>query len=310
MRCALIYNPVSGRNRNTREAEINRIAEALAAEGHNVETISTVGPGSAANLARKAATASADIIFACGGDGTVHEVLQGLVSETGTPSCSLGIVPMGSANALARHLRLSLDSVTAALQQLHGTTCVIPVGKVICSSTVRYYTVMAGAGPDGVLVYSLLAQDKSRLGRLAYYLHAARLFATHRFSPFQVDFKLFASGTPGSCKAVSVIATRVDDLGGLFSGLTNSCASIRHTAMHLHILKPPAFLSLPLWFLSGWLRIPRLNPYLQGLRVDSLSCRPLNDPAPHVEADGEWLGRLPMQVSLIPNALRILLPHS
>ena len=53
-------------------------------------------PGSATHQAREAA-ARADVIFACGGDGTVHEVLQGLVTETGTPACTLGIIPLGSA---------------------------------------------------------------------------------------------------------------------------------------------------------------------------------------------------------------------
>jgi len=60
------------------------------------------------------------LCLACGGDGTIHEVLQCLASKTGKPTAALGIIPLGSANALARHLRLSLDPVKAALQQLQG----------------------------------------------------------------------------------------------------------------------------------------------------------------------------------------------
>jgi len=309
VRCVLIYNPAAGRKPDLRQAQIRQIASALTAEGHSVDCVSTTGPASAAAQAREAALASTDVIFACGGDGTVHEVLQGLVSENEMPASILGVIPLGCANALARHLRLSLDPATAALQQLRGTTCIIPVGRVVCSGSVRYFTVMAGIGPDGALVHSLVTRHKTQLGRFAYYLHATRLFATHRFHPFEIEYKPAAFGNRVIRTAVGVMATRVDSLGGLFSGLTSRRASVRHTALHLHILAPPAWLSLPLWFLSGWLRMPGVNPFLHSVHVDSFSCRSIAGHAPHLQADGEWLGCLPMQVSMVPNALRILLPH-
>lgn len=306
MRCTLIYNPVSGRNRNARESQVKQVAEALSAEGHSAEIVCTTGPGSAATQAR-AVAASADVIFACGGDGTVHEVLQGLVSEAGEPACTLGVIPLGSANALARHLSLSLDPRKAALQQVRGRLCTIPAGKVVCTSGTRYFVVMAGAGPDGALACSLKSQHKSELGRLAYYLRAARLFATRRFRPFEVEIVPAASGSSVTRKAVGVMAVRVASLGGLFDGLTSDRASIHDTALRLHIVRQPAFLSLPMWFISGWLNLYQ-SPFLHTVEAAAFSCRPLNGPAPDIQADGEWLGNLPMQVSLVPNALRILLP--
>jgi len=167
---------------------------------------------------------------------------------------------------------------------------------------------MAGAGPDGALVYGFLAQPKEQLGRLAYYLHAAHLFATRRFPAFEVQFTPTASGGPITCKAVSAIATRIGNLGGIFHGLTDARASLQDSALCLHLLDAPALVSLPLWFLSGWLGLRRLNPFHHCVRVSAFSCRALNSPAPCVQADGEPLGRLAMQVSLVPNALRILLP--
>lgn len=308
MHCILIYNPASGRNRAVRESQVDQVAKALSAEGHHADVVATTGPGSAAAQARDAG--SADVIFACGGDGTVHEVLQGLVSETGTHTSTLGIVPFGSANALARHLRLSLDPCRAAVQQLRGKPCIIPAGKIVSPGGTRYFVVMAGAGPDGALVYSLLAQHKSQLGRLAYYLHAARLFAVRRFHPFQVEIApAVEEGAPVTRRVVSVMACRVGNLGGLFGGLTSRGVSLQDTAMHLHFLSPPAILSLPAWFLSGWLGVHNLNPFLHRIDSTAFSCRPLNGHTPHLQADGEWLGRLPMQVSLVPDALRILLPR-
>ena len=73
-------------------------------------------------------------------------------------------------------------------------------------------------------------------------------------------------------------------------------------------MSPPAALSLPLWFVTGWLNLHGLNPLLRSVDVTVFSCRPLVGPAPHFQADGEWLGRIPMRVSIVPNALRLLLP--
>ena len=71
----------------------------------------------------------------------------------------------------------------------------------------------------------------------------------------------------------------------------------------------PRSFRLPLWFLSGWLGLRRLNPFLRCVEVDSFSCSSVRGLAPDSQVDGEWLGQLPMQVSVVPNALRILLPQ-
>jgi diacylglycerol kinase (ATP) len=308
VRCVLIYNPVSGRNRHLRVTQLRQVVDALTGLGHHAELTATTAPGSASQQARDAVESGAEAIFACGGDGTIHEVIQGLVSETDEPAAALGIIPMGSANALARHLRLSLDPMTAALQQIHSAPRTIPLGKLVYGGQTRYFALMAGAGPDGTLVYEMLATRKASLGRLAYYVQAARLFATRRFRPFDVEYVEAESGAIVTRRAVSVIAVRVASLGGLFDKLVGHEATIQDTNLLLLILSPPALFSLPLWFISAWLGIHGFNRFLRSARVTSFSCRPLVFPAPHFQADGESLGRIPFEVSIIDNALRIFIP--
>jgi diacylglycerol kinase (ATP) len=308
VRCVLIYNPVSGRNRSRRAEQLGPAVEVLSSLGHQVEVIATTAPSSATSQAREAAVDGAEIIFACGGDGTVHEIIQGLVSENCDPAACLGIIPFGSANALARHMRLSLYPETAALQQIQGTMQTIPMGKVVHGDRIRYFAVMAGAGPDGALTYEVLGADKSRLGRLAYYIHAMRIFLTRRFHPFEIAYIETTSKKVEIQKAISVMAIRVDDLGGLFSRLAGRQASIHDEHLRLLILGPPAAISLPLWFLSGWLNLHSFNPFLRFADVSEFSCGSGPRAAPHIQADGEWIGHAPMQVSLVPNALRLLVP--
>lgn len=300
----LIFNPASSGGRGGREEETAGVVKALAGLGHSVEVIQTEAAGSAGMQARAAASAGADVVFACGGDGTVHEVMQGLV---GAPVAALGIVPMGSANALARHFGLSMDPVEAALEQLRGRSELVKVGKVEFACGSRYFAAMAGAGPDGALVYELSSRHKRSWGRLAYYLHAARLFASRRFRPFAVEYVEAATGRKVSERAVCAMAVRVESLGGIFGKITGR-GSAMEDRLRLVLVRPPGMISLPVWFVCGWLGLERVNPLAKMAEVTDFSCAALTDPAPHFEADGEWLGRLRMRVSVAPDALRVRLP--
>jgi YegS/Rv2252/BmrU family lipid kinase len=308
VRCTLISNPASGIGREDRLDRIQAVANALFAEGHSVTIEVTTAPGSASAFARRAVSDGVDAVFACGGDGTVHEVIQGLVSEDGSPAAALGIIPVGSANALARHLQLPLGPADAALAQIRGSERTIPVGKLACNGQTRYFAVMAGAGPDGALVYRTHTNQKRRLGRWSYYLRAAHLFATKGFPCFDVEYLQANSLVAGKAKAVSVMAVRVNNLGGLFRGLTNRTASIEANELDLYLVSPPARLSLPLWFLSSWIGLKRYNPLLKCVSVTAFQCNPLGGAVIEVEADGEWIGRVPFRVSIVPGALRIRIP--
>jgi YegS/Rv2252/BmrU family lipid kinase len=301
-RAVLLFNPNAGRRPAHRLRVIESVAEAL--RNHSVETkiLATEGPGTAGRQAADACEQGADTVFACGGDGTVHEVLQGIAFH---PATALGVIPLGSANVLARHLRLPLDPVRAAHQQLNYLPRTIAVGRVTYQSPIgeqlRYFLVLAGAGADGALVYRMLGSGKHRLGRVMYYLRSAHLFLSTRFPAFPV--------TAGERKthAVSAMAVRVGDLGGLFSPLIRG-ASVDDSQLLLTTVAAPAHLSLPLWFTLGWARLHRWNRYVETHRVNSFACAGGETGNVQVQADGEWLGRTPMTVELIANGIRLLMP--
>jgi YegS/Rv2252/BmrU family lipid kinase len=307
-RAAFIFNPNAGRGGRSRLDLLERAANVLLKDGIQVEIIPTRARGTAGTQAADAVTQGADLIFACGGDGTLHEVIQGLAHH---PSATVGILPLGSANALARHLGLSFNPAEAMRQQLKFAAQWIPLGRVTCETPEgprsRYFAIMAGAGPDGMLVYRMLATGKQRLGRSVYYLRAARLFLSSRFSDFRVCATMH-TGSPLERDAVSAMAIRVGDLGGLFSPLAYG-ASPTDDELQLTLTTPPSHLTLPFWFATSWTRTHRWNPYTQHLRVAEFSCSAA-EPRAHVQADGEWIGTTPMRVELVPNALRLLMPPS
>jgi diacylglycerol kinase family enzyme len=307
-RAALIFNPNAGSGERSRMSALERAADVLRREGVDAQILATLGPRTAGVQAAEAVADGAEIVFACGGDGTLHEVIQGLTHH---PSAIVGVVPLGSANALARHLGLSFDPGEAVRQQLRFEPRSIPLGRVTCETPEgprsRYFAVMAGAGPDGMLVYRMLAGCKQRLGRTMYYMRAAHLFLRSHFATFHVNATLDGKG-PVEYDAVSAMAIRVGDLGGLFSSLAQGATPCDET-LQLTLTTPPSRLALPAWFLTSWTRTHHWNPYTQHLCVQAFSCSDAEQRV-HVQADGEWIGTTPMHVELVPDALRLLMPES
>ena len=77
-KAALLYNPASGHRRERRVAHVEEAAAVLRAAGVEALVVPTRAPGTAGEQAREAVAAGCDTIVACGGDGTVHEILPGL----------------------------------------------------------------------------------------------------------------------------------------------------------------------------------------------------------------------------------------
>lgn len=94
----LIYNPVAGRHPVRRERQIRAAAEELRRAGIEVKLAATARPGDARDLARAATDDGTELVLVCGGDGTVNEVINGLVPGP----TMLGILPGGTANIIGK----------------------------------------------------------------------------------------------------------------------------------------------------------------------------------------------------------------
>ena len=303
-RVVLLYNPQAGRGEATRSRRIATLAARLREHGCEVQAVATTSPGSAIEQTRALCSSNPpEIVFACGGDGTAHEVLQGLAFCERT---ALGIIPLGSANVLAKHLRLPRDPITAALEQLARAPRRVHAGRVTCTtakgSASRYFLVVAGAGPDGALVYRALAHGKRRFGGLHYALRSAWLFCTAHFSAFQ----LTANGT--TQPVISAMAVRVHDLGSIYTPLIRGAHHDDETLL-LSVVRAPAKPALVAWFALGWVRLHRLNRWAALQRATHATCSAGLTAPVRVEADGESLGTTPMTLEVVPDAVWLLPPQ-
>src|ERR1044072_4146407 len=165
-KAVLIYNPKAGRHVDpVRAVEAFR---AVAREGGvDVEARPTSGPNDAARIAAEAARAGATDVSARGGDGTVHEVIQGLVGV----GARLMVWPAGTANVLARQLEIPRGAKEAARVFVEGRSRRITLGAATVERTGerRYFFMMAGVGLDASVVQSVRPRLKRRLGEAAFW---------------------------------------------------------------------------------------------------------------------------------------------
>ncbi len=152
-RTCFIFNPTAGTSRKADFPALLAQHFGSAAQGDYVLR-PTEGPGHATELARAAAQAGCRVVVAVGGDGTVNEVGQGLLHQQHT---AMGIVPRGSGNGLARHLKVPLNLGRALRRLRQPTFSRMDVGRV----NGRPFFCTAGLGFDA-RVSQQFAQAGSR----------------------------------------------------------------------------------------------------------------------------------------------------
>src|SRR5215211_8519407 len=168
----IIGNPHSGRAGDA--GYLERFAKILRSGGLDVKVMNTERPDHATELA---SSAGDRLIVAVGGDGTVNEVINGL-----DKNATLGILPLGTANVLAREIGLPLDVELACERILHGERVRIDLGVATNAEGVeRRFACMAGIGFDANVVRAVTPSLKRRLRGLAFALTAFKVLAKEDF---------------------------------------------------------------------------------------------------------------------------------
>ena len=321
-KAAFIYNPASGSGRRRRLEDVESAAAVARAAGVEVVATPTRAPGSAGEQASEAIAAGCDAVFACGGDGTTHEVLQGMIEAGG--NAALGIIPLGTANALARDLGVPQNPVQAAKVMVAAEPRRLAAGKIEYQDASgqlrhRYFTVMAGSGPDALLIYAMSLMNlkwKERLGMGAYYVQGLVSWATADFAPFEAEYVESESGERRRQVVAAMMAVRIGYFGFPLKRLAPG-AALGRDDFRVLLCRPPIRLRY-LAYLSGvLLGFNWKVPGVELVYATEVSCRPLADADAgaskprriYTEADGELLGTVPARFSIAPHAFTLLTPR-
>ncbi len=305
----LLYNPLSGSRTTRRLAEMKAAVAILRDAGLEVTAAPTHAASDAAPQVRQAVAAGCDTVFACGGDGTIHDALQGMVGT----QAALGIIPMGTANALAHDLGFPLSPEGAARAALNAKLRRIAAGCVSYQDLAgnpaqRYFTVTLGAGVDAHLFNALNPAIKVRFGMLAYYAQATWLWLTHSLPKFSVEFS-DGNGETRQSEVSELLAVRIRNFGGVLRELAPG-ASLDRDDFRLVLFETRSRLRYLIYIFRCLFGAQWKVAGIELAHSSSIVCRPLPQSPPiFLEADGEVLGTLPAQISIVPDALSILVPQ-
>ncbi|MBN2394636.1 MAG: diacylglycerol kinase family lipid kinase [Anaerolineae bacterium] len=153
----VILNPIAGRGYGARSEA--KLCQFLDAEGLNFDLVRTEGPGHAIALATAAANDGFDLVVAAGGDGTTHEVVNGLMVATGVASNgnvagTLGVIPVGSGSDFANAMGVPPDLESACRQLAQGQARLVDVCRVtVDDQPPRYFDNTVNIGFGGVVTF-------------------------------------------------------------------------------------------------------------------------------------------------------------
>ncbi len=286
----IIFNPVAG---NLRGSLLKKSVMALEAEDCKVTVVGTTGPGNATDLAKEAVKSVSDVIVAAGGDGTINEVVAGMIDS----HVPLDIIPLGTANVLAQELRLPSRSRAIAKVLLEDNHQKVHLPRL----NDEPFLLMVGAGFDGQVVGNISPCLKRKVGEGAFVLEGLKAL----LHPTHVPVNIVADGSEHS--AEWVVVTNIKHYGGPYRITERAEAS------------QPSLVAVLFHKAQGWdlfkclvrLGIGRLsrNPNVTQIETSQISLRSTSGATVPVQTDGDKDGVLPLKIKATNDCVKVLIPE-
>ena len=292
-RALLITNPASRRG-------LSQLARARAAfdrAGVTCDVILTERAGHAAEIAT-AHHGDYDAVFSLGGDGTAMEV-AGALAGTGF---AVGALPGGTGNLLARAMRIPLNMDRAVTALIHGEEMPIDVGRFAAG---RRFAITAGVGIDAMMVRETPRWMKRYLGVGAYALMGTRAALRVITGGQTMNVRLTVDGVTESLNATTIMVANV---GSLLSGrLTLGPAiSVNDGRLNVCLFAPRSLFD---GVRIAWRMLTNnFAPHPTMIYRAGSTIRIETETPCEAQADGELIGLTPLEISIEPLSVKLLVP--
>lgn len=296
----LIVNPVAG---NGRGAKLwPRLRDELHAEGAEFDHVLTERRDQATELARQAVADGCRLIVAVGGDGTMHEVVNGLVTEGEVAEgVVLGVIPCGTGADFARTVGLVREPLAAVRRLLHGSDRRIDLGVIRCwregREIVEYFPNAAGLGFDGEVAERVNRRSKAGGGTIPYLFSLVLTLITYENKPVTIAL----DDRTLQMRVNAIVAANGRYFGG---GMQIAPDATPDDGLFDVIIIGD---TTKLEFL---LQVPRVygGTHLQHPKVDAYRSSTVHVESEKrmiLQADGEYVGEAPATFRLLPRALTV-----
>lgn len=283
----VICNPAA---RRYSTAKIEGASSFLHKKGFMPEILLTGKRGHAQVLAYESLRKNPRMIIAAGGDGTINEVINGIVRS----DVPLAVLPLGTTNVLTRELGISGNIYNALETAVTGTPRTVSLGRIETGQAVRYFCLMAGIGFDGKSVYDMKAYIKKVSGETAYILSGIKNLIA--YCPGEILCRINGREYRG----YSVIIGKAACYGGNFK--VTPGASLLEPSLCICIFKGARRRDL-LRYVYGIIRGRHLRyrdvEYLKSAETEIKGVA-------HIQIDGDYLGVSPAKISVAENSLRLI----
>ena len=287
-RILFIINPISGTKK--KDQFIGQIVLAFPEKDFIIRVEYTAYAGHATFLARKAVNLGYDVVVACGGDGTINEVGSELIDT----SVTLGIIPFGSGNGLARHLKIPLKSEAALEVIKTGNTIKIDTGKI----NDRPFIGIAGIGFD-----AHIGKKFANYGKRGFFTYLKLVLKEYRnFKEKTVVLK--RKGNKETIKAMMVTIANSSQFGN--NAVIAPDARLDDGTLKLCIVRKFPLYKAPR---IAWLMLTRQIHRSAYLDIISIKKAVIKQPKKIAHLDGEPLkmGRK-IKIKVLPQSLQVISP--
>ncbi|MGH7517395.1 MAG: diacylglycerol/lipid kinase family protein [Gemmatimonadales bacterium] len=297
-RALLITNPAAAR---TEPLAVNAVIGTLRARGWQAEVLATGGPGDARRLAEYGVAEGVDVVAVFGGDGTTMQAAAALVGS----DVALGIIPGGTGNLLAGNLRIPPSPARAAEVLVRGRSRRLDLGRMSRGGGTQYFAVACGVGMDARVMAGTASEHKRRWGMGAYVATTLRLISQVRSTTHQVT----VDGVEYDANAAMIL---VANCGEVIPPFVRLKSGIRPDDGLLDVIALRAD-SLGQSVRAVWdlLREPEVHggpgTFVGYARGEEITISTPEGPEP-VQLDGESVGDTPFTATVVPGAIRIMVP--
>ena len=289
----VVLNPVAG------QCDVDVVRQTLeqhfAKTNWTYEVYETTGQERVAEIVHAALERGFELFVAAGGDGTVSGVAGGIV-HTAVP---MGIIPVGTTNALARELDIPLE-LDGALSLLMGDHAITNMDAMRIRD--QFFVLNIGIGISALMMRDTERDIKRRFGRIAYLWTGLGKLLGLRLRRFTVE----VDGQSSRLRASEVLIVNSGGLGEPYF----------HWEPHIHLddgrldvfvlraRTAPDYLRVVWGLLLGR---QKRDPNVRFLSAERSIAINADRPLP-VQADGDVIGQTPIQVQVVPNALQVIVP--
>ena len=286
-RIVFVVNPISGTQ--GKKAILKWIDERLDQSIYDYSIVKTEYAGHATQIAANAVQEKVDVVVAIGGDGTINEVARSLV-HTNT---ALGIIPCGSGNGLARHLRIPMEPKAAIDVLNRGHELCIDYGKI---NNIPFFCT-CGVGFDAFI--SLKFADSGKRGLLTYLENTLHESLTYQPETYEIENE---EGTM-KYKAWLIACGNASQYGN--DAYIAPQASLTDGLMDVTIMEPFTVLDVPSLSFQLFNKTIDQNSRVKTMRAKKIKIHRVNDGVMHFDGDPLMAGK-ELEVEIVPAGLRVI----